>query len=61
MSSTAHEHLDEKFKCGDFVAVYLEKYKDEVPQIGKIVKEDSSNSIEVEWWTGSYSGTNIAI
>ena len=23
--STAYENLDEKFHCGDFVAVYLEK------------------------------------
>ena len=54
--STVNEHPVHKFQCGDFVAVYLDKYKDEVPQIGKVLREDSSNTIEVEWWTGSYSG-----
>ena len=42
---------------GMFVAVYLEKYRDELPLIARIVSVRSSNvDVEVEWYIGCYSG-----
>jgi len=40
---------------GAIVAVYLDKYSDEIPQIGKVCQIDDDN-IEIEWFTGCYSG-----
>ena len=43
---------------GDFVALRLSKYEDEIPQIGKVVKVDEMN-VTIEWWIGNYSKTWI--
>jgi len=41
--------------CDMFVACYMEKYKEEEPQIGKIVAmHETSQNIDVEWMTGAY-------
>ena len=36
------------------MAVYMEKYCDEIPTISKIVRDVSGNphTVEVEWWYG---------
>ena len=39
---------------GDFVALRLEKYEDEIPQIAKVVGKDGFD-VTVEWWVGTYS------
>ena len=42
---------------GTIVAVFLEKYSDEIPQIGKVLKTDDDDAnIEIKWFTGCYSG-----
>ena len=38
---------------GDFVALRLVKYEDEIPQIGKVLEVDNMN-VTVEWWIGGY-------
>ena len=44
-----------KLACEMFVACYMEKYKPEEPQIGKIVAvHESSQTVDVEWMTGAY-------
>lgn len=45
--------------CGSLVALFVDKYKDEIPQIAKIVSEPSNESdvVEVEWLVGTYSST----
>ena len=46
-------------ECGTIVACFLSKYKDEIPQIGKVVNISSvtPESIEIEWLLGSFSST----
>ena len=39
---------------GDFVALRLNKYDDEIPQIGRVMKVDESD-VTIEWWVGIYS------
>ena len=39
---------------GDFVALRLAKYDDEVPQVAKVVKIDEME-VTVQWWMGSFS------
>ena len=39
---------------GDFVALRLVKYEDEIPQIAKVVRKDGFD-VTVEWWVGTYS------
>jgi len=41
-------------EVGQFVALRLAKYDDEIPQIAKVVRIDGSN-VTVEWWMGSFS------
>ena len=43
-------------KVGDFVSFKMQKYEDEIPQIGKVIVYDG-RKITVEWWTGTYSTT----
>ena len=43
---------------GDFVALRLSKYEDEIPQIGRVVAVDEMN-VTIEWWIGSYRTTWI--
>ena len=43
---------------GDFVALSLFKYEDEIPQIGRVVAVDEIN-VTIEWWIGSYHTTWI--
>ncbi len=38
------------------VALRLDKYADEIPQIGKVVKLTDMD-VTVEWWIGCYSDT----
>ena len=42
-------------KVGDTVACFLEKYADEEPQIGEVLKVYENSDLEVNWYTGSYS------
>ena len=41
-------------QVGNLVACYLEKYKDEEPQIGKIL-QIKTETVIVNWMSGSYS------
>ena len=43
---------------GDFVALRLAKYEDEIPQIGKVVMVDDMN-VTIEWWIGRFNSTWI--
>ena len=43
-----------KAEIGEFVALRLAKYDDEVPQIAKVVALDELN-VTVQWWMGSFS------
>ena len=43
------------YPVGTFVAVYKAEYRDEIPTIGRVVREIPETSIEVEWWYGRYS------
>lgn len=43
---------------GDFVALRLSKYDDEIPQIGRVVAVDEMD-VTIEWWIGSYNTTWI--
>ena len=38
---------------GSFVVLRLAKYDDEIPHIGKVIREDDLN-VTIEWWIGSY-------
>ena len=40
---------------GDFVALFVDEYEDELPQIAQLVAINESE-ITVNWWIGSYSG-----
>ena len=40
---------------GVVVATFVQQYEDEVPQISRVVKVES-DTIEVKWLTGCYSG-----
>jgi len=46
-------------QCGMIVACFLPKYKDEIPQIGKVIDicTASPEHIEIEWQTGSFSSS----
>ena len=40
------------------VACFIEEYRDEIPQIGKVVEvHDSDSEVKIEWWIGTYTGT----
>ena len=39
---------------GRFVALRLDKYKDEEPQLAKIESISSEMDVVVQWWTGAY-------
>ena len=43
---------------GKMVALCLHKYKDDLPQIGKVVKL-TEMEVTVEWWIGTYHSTWI--
>ena len=45
-----------RFPVGTFVAVYIDRYRDEIPTIGRVIKEipGISHSVKVEWWYGKY-------
>lgn len=51
--STPTLHIG-KAEIGEFVALRLAKYDDEVPQIAKVVAMDELN-VTVQWWMGSFS------
>ena len=42
-----------------FVACYLPKYKNEIPQIGKVVDISSTSpeAVDIEWLVGTFSST----
>ena len=40
---------------GDYVALIIKQYNEDLPRIGKVVKINDS-SITVDWLVGSYSG-----
>lgn len=44
----------ESVTVGDFVALKVSKYCEELPQIGKVAEIDDA-SIKVDWLVGSYS------
>ena len=48
-----------QFPCGSLVALFMNKYRDEIPQIARIAAEPSNESdvTEVEWLVGTYSST----
>ena len=41
---------------GSMVACFVPQYRDEIPQIGKLL-ETSDNEVTIEWWIGTYCGT----
>ena len=41
---------------GSMVACFVRQYRDEIPQIGKLL-ETNENEVKLEWWIGSYTGT----
>ncbi len=44
-------------EVGDYVAVYLDKYDPEQPQIRKITSISSMDeTVDIEWYMGCYSG-----
>ena len=43
-------------QVGQFAAMKLQKYKDEISQIGK-VKNVREKEIQVEWWIGRWNNT----
>ena len=43
-------------QVGQFAAMKLKKYNDEIPQIGK-VKNVREKEIQVEWWIGRWNNT----
>ena len=45
-----------KAALGEFVALRLSKYDDEIPQIGKVVSI-SEQDVLIQWWIGSYYDT----
>ena len=47
--------IEGKVCVSDYVAMKIERYRQELPQIGK-VKEINSSTVTVEWLIGSYSG-----
>lgn len=49
---------DEEIKLGNIVALRLQKYKLDIPQIGRVV-ELSDMDVTVEWWHGTYSSVWI--
>ena len=58
--STQDQHTSEQPKMseGVFVAVYLEKYKDErFPMIGQVTELcENGQDIKLDWYIGCYSG-----
>ena len=50
--SEAHSQIGEA-GVGEFVALRLFKYNDEIPQIGKVVELDEMN-VTIEWWIGTF-------
>jgi len=47
-----------KISVGEFVVLQCDKYKDFLPQIGKLSSMDeASGSVNVEWLNGTYNGT----
>ena len=41
---------------GEFVALGLDEFKDELPQIARVLMTQE-DLITAEWWVGTYSGT----
>jgi len=54
-STTKSVQSSLQLACDMFVACDMEKYKEEEPQIGKIVAvHEASQKLDVEWMTGAY-------
>ena len=51
-----HDNILKEVSPGDFIALQIMQYREELTQIGKVVKLNES-SVSVEWLVGSYSGT----
>ena len=47
---------DVNVQLGSFVALGLDEFKEELPQIAKVLAIDD-DSITLEWWVGTYTGT----
>ena len=47
---------DVDVQLGSFVALGLDEFKEELPQIAKVLAIDD-DSITLEWWVGTYTGT----
>ena len=60
VTTTDSSSLSPVISSDAIVAVYLEKYSDEIPQIGKVCKLDVDN-VEIEWYTGCYSGNSVCV
>ena len=60
VTTTDSSSLSPAISSDAIVAVYLEKYSDEIPQIGKVCKLDDDN-VEIEWYTGCYSGNLVCV
>ena len=41
---------------GSMVACFVPQYRDEIPQIGKLL-ETNDKEVKIEWWIGTYTGT----
>lgn len=50
------DEILEKVHIGDFVALKIMQYHEDLPQIGKVV-EITESSVSVDWLVGSYSST----
>lgn len=51
-----HSEILSKVHTGDYVALKIMKYHEDLPQIGKVIKI-SKSSVCVDWLVGSYSAT----
>ena len=45
-------HPEQSLKCGIMVVLRLNKYKDEIPQIARIVRI-TDFEITIDWWVGT--------
>lgn len=53
-NTQAGDNID--LECGSHVAIWLEKYQAERPPYIAQILSTKTDSLVVQWWTGSYSG-----
>ena len=47
---------EKRIAPGSYVAMRLQKYCNEIPQIGRVLTIDGE-CLTIQWWEGTYSGT----